>query len=104
MRSAIRRIAVLAIMIIAVAGCQSMTGETAGENIDDTFITTTVKAKLADEKIATLTQIGVETTLRTVHLTGLVEGEALRARAAEIARSVNGVREVVNDITIQSNR
>lgn len=104
MRSAITRIAVLAIMIIAFDGCKSMTGETAGENIDDTSITTAVKAKLAADQAATLTRISVETTLRTVHLTGVVESEALRERAAEIARSVKGVREVVNNIKIQTNR
>jgi hyperosmotically inducible periplasmic protein len=103
MRSAMRRICVLGVMIILIAGCQSMKSETLGENIDDASITTAVKTKLAEDRPATLTQISVETSLRTVHLTGAVKDEFLRQRAAELAKSVKGVREVVNDITVQAN-
>jgi osmotically-inducible protein OsmY len=98
----IRRISVLAIMTILIGGCQSMKGETLGENIDDASITTAVKTKLAEDRPGTLTQISVETTLRTVHLTGAVKDEFLRQRAAELAKSVKGVRDVTNDITIQT--
>lgn len=104
MRSPIINIATLGIMIMALTSCQSMTGETAGENLDDTSITTAVKAKLATEKLATLTRIGVETNLRIVHLTGVVETEALRQRAGELARGVQGVRDVTNDITVRTSR
>ena len=93
--------AVAAIVAFTLAGCQSMTGETAGENIDDTTITTAVKAKLAGKKASTLTKVGVETNLRTVHLTGVVTSEDLRQRAAELARSVKGVREVKNNIQVR---
>ena len=101
MRSLTNALAVLGIVLLALTGCQSMTGETAGENIDDTSITTAVKAKLAAEKPATLTQVGVETNLRTVHLTGVVASDALRQRAGDLATSVKGVREVKNDIQVR---
>ena len=101
MRSLTNALAVLGIMLLALTGCQSMTGETAGENIDDTSITTAVKAKLAAEKPATLTQVGVETNLRAVHLTGVVASDALRQRAGDLASSVKGVREVKNDIQVR---
>jgi hyperosmotically inducible periplasmic protein len=101
MRSLTNAVAVLGIMLLALTGCQSMTGETAGENIDDTSITTAVKAKLAAEKPATLTQVGVETNLRTVHLTGVVPSDVLRQRAGDLATSVKGVREVKNDIQVR---
>jgi hyperosmotically inducible protein len=101
MRSLTNALAVLGIMVLALTGCQSMTGETAGENIDDTSITTAVKAKLAAEKPATLTQVGVETNLRTVHLTGIVASDTLRQRAGDLASSVRGVREVKNDIQVR---
>jgi hyperosmotically inducible periplasmic protein len=101
MRSLTNALAVLGIVLLALTGCQSMTGETAGENIDDTSITTAVKAKLAAEKPATLTQVGVETNLRTVHLTGVVASDALRQRAGDLASSVKGVREVKNDIQVR---
>jgi hyperosmotically inducible protein len=101
MRSLTNALAVLGVVLLALTGCQSMTGETAGENIDDTSITTAVKAKLAAEKPATLTQVGVETNLRTVHLTGVVASDALRQRAGDLASSVKGVREVKNDIQVR---
>jgi hyperosmotically inducible protein len=101
MRSLTNALAVLGIILLALTGCQSMTGETAGENIDDTSITTAVKAKLAADKAATLTQVGVETNLRTVHLTGVVASDALRQRAGDLASSVKGVREVKNDIQVR---
>lgn len=96
-----RLFALMAFLFVAVGGCQSMTGETAGENIDDASITAAVKAKLAGEKPATLTQIGVETNLRSVHLTGVVSSDALRDRATELARAVKGVRDVKNDIQVR---
>jgi osmotically-inducible protein OsmY len=101
MRSLTNALAVLGIVLLALTGCQSMTGETAGENIDDTSITTAVKTKLAADKAATLTQVGVETNLRTVHLTGVVASDALRQRAGDLASSVKGVREVKNDIQVR---
>lgn len=93
-----------ALVLFVLSGCVAMTGKTAGENIDDASITTTVKAKLAGEKIATLTRIGVETELRTVYLTGVVESEAMKQRAAELAWQVRGVRDVVNNVKVQTSQ
>jgi hyperosmotically inducible protein len=84
-----------------MAGCQAITGETAGQNIDDTTITTTVKAKLAAEKGSTLTRVQVDTNRGVVQLTGIVQSAADRTRAAEVARSVSGVRSVVNNLQVQ---
>src|SRR5262249_19221749 len=101
MHGRITSCAVVAFLVLGLAACQSVTGETAGENIDDTTITTAVKAKLAGEKATTLTKIGVETNLRVVHLTGVVTSDELRQRAVELARSVKGVRAVKNDIEVR---
>lgn len=101
MRSLTAALAVLVTAAALLSACQSMTGETAGENLDDSTITTAVKAKLAAEKPATLTQVGVETNLRIVHLTGVVTSDALRDRAAELAKTVKGVRDVRNDIQVR---
>jgi hypothetical protein len=48
------------VVIFALAGCQAMTGRTAGENLDDLTITTAVKTRLAADKISTLTRIDVD--------------------------------------------
>jgi hyperosmotically inducible protein len=91
----------LLVLLVLVAGCRSMTGESASQNIDDTTITTEVKAKLAAEKAANLTRISVATANGTVSLTGIVPTPADRARAEEITRQVKGVRAVKNVLQIE---
>jgi hyperosmotically inducible periplasmic protein len=90
-------------MLLAVtAGCTAMTGKSAGQNVDDTTITAQVKTKLAAEKPATLTKVDVDTNQGTVYLTGNVENATVKARATELARQVAGVRDVVNNLKIQT--
>jgi len=96
----LRAVAMLAVVMV-LAACTSMTGKPAGEHVDDAQITAAVKAKLAADKLATLSRVGVETNLRTVYLTGVVDSEQTRQRAAEIAWSVKHVNGVVNHLTIQ---
>ncbi len=91
----------VAIMML-LAACSSMTGKTLGENIDDAGITAKVKAKLAGEKISTVTRIDVDTNQGVVALNGTVSTEAMRVRAAEVARDVKGVRDVVNNLKVQA--
>ena len=98
---AILTLAMLTLTVMVLAACTSLSGKTTGENIDDAQITAAVKSKLAAEKLATLTRVGVETNLRTVYLTGVVDSEETRQRAAEIAWSVKHVNGVVNHLTIQ---
>lgn len=93
--------AVLAVVML-LAACQSTTGRTLGENIDDAGITTTVKAKLASEKISTVTRIDVDTNQGVVALNGTVKTVEDKVRAEQIARQVKGVRDVVNNLRIQS--
>jgi osmotically-inducible protein OsmY len=82
-------------------GCQAMTGETLGQNIDDTTITTTVKAKLAADKGSTLTRVGVDTNRGVVQLSGVVKSAADKAKAEQVTREVGGVKGVVNNLQIQ---
>jgi hyperosmotically inducible protein len=101
MRQLFRSMLVLVMVVAVTAGCTSMTGKTAGENVDDASITASVKSKLAAEKVATLTKVDVDTNKGTVYLTGNVENAAIKARATDLARQVAGVREVVNNLKIQ---
>jgi hyperosmotically inducible periplasmic protein len=96
--------AILAVLLLALqlSGCTALTGETLGQNVDDTTVTTTVKSKLALEKISSLTRVGVDTVKGVVHLNGVVENPEMRDRAESIARSVGGVRGVVNNLQVQS--
>ena len=67
--------------LLLIAGCQAMTGETAGQNIDDGALTTSVKTSLAGERINTLSRVGVETNNGIVVLTGEVETAQEKSRA-----------------------
>jgi osmotically-inducible protein OsmY len=99
----LRSLALLIILGGVVAGCQALTGQTLGEAVDDTTLTTTVKAQLAAEKASTLTRVGVDTYNGVVTLTGVVPSAGDRARAEEVTRRVKGVRGVNNNLQIQKN-
>ena len=86
---------VLALALV-LNGCQAISGETLGQNVDDTTITTTVKTKLAAEKGSSLTRVSVDTNRGVVHLTGVVTSPADKTKAEQVARSVGGVKNVVN--------
>ncbi len=94
----------MALMALVLVGCTTLTGKTLGENIDDASITAAVKTKLAGEKATTLTRIDVDTNQGVVYLNGVVENAAMKSRAAELARQVRGVREVVNNLRVQSSQ
>jgi hyperosmotically inducible protein len=92
-------------LIALVAGAPAVTSaqsRSVGEVIDDTGITTEIKAKLTADKLSNLTQIGVNTRNRIVTLTGTVDSLERQARAAQIAGAVKGVRGVVNNIQVAS--
>ncbi|HEY7039213.1 MAG TPA: BON domain-containing protein [Methylomirabilota bacterium] len=95
-------VAAVVAVVMLLAACQSMTGETLGENIDDASITAAVKSKLAAEKISTVTRIDVDTNRGVVALNGTVKTVEDKTRAEQLARQVKGVREVVNNLRIQA--
>jgi hyperosmotically inducible protein len=97
-----RIVGVVAVMLVVLSACSSMSGKTLGENVDDASITAAVKGKLAKEKISTVTRIDVDTNQGVVALNGTVQSEAMRTRAAQLAREVKGVRDVVNNLRVQA--
>jgi osmotically-inducible protein OsmY len=97
----VKAISLLFVILVLAAGCRSMTGESAGQNIDDATITTEVKAKLSAERASNLTRVSVATADGTVSLTGIVPTVADRARAEEITHQVKGVRSVMNGLQIE---
>jgi len=96
-----RVVAVLLVMLAFVAGCQSMTGKTAGETIDDATITASVKAKLVADKPSNLTRVDVDTNNATVYLNGVVDSAEQKARAEQLAWQAKGVRSVVNNLQVK---
>ena len=97
----LRSLAAIMVLLGMLSGCTALTGETLGQNIDDTTLTTTVKTKLAADKLANLTRIDVDTYNGVVSLNGVVSTLEEKQRAEEIARSVNGVKKVVNNLQVR---
>ncbi|MGD9849680.1 MAG: BON domain-containing protein [Nitrospirales bacterium] len=84
-----------------LVGCQSMTGQTTGEYIDDAGLTAAVKTKMTNRQVSSLTRVEVETVNGVVHLTGVVKSDAEKAEASRLAKEVKGVKRVDNDLTVQ---
>eukprot|EP01035_Chromulina_nebulosa_P064990 gene64990-88906_t len=79
--------------VFAVVGCASTpTKEGAGEYVDDTVLTTKVKASIFNEPTLKSTEINVETFKGTVQLSGFVAQPGDITKAGEIARGVAGVK------------
>lgn len=93
---------IFSFLLLAVAGCASTaTKEGTGEYVDDTVITTKVKAQIFNEPTLKSRELNVETFKGTVQLSGFVSSQADVNKAVELARSVKGVTAVKNDIRIK---
>ena len=81
----------------------SYASESVGNVVDDTIITSTVKAELAkDVRLGTLTDIEVSTTQGVVTLAGKVHNSEEKAMVEQKVRGVNGVVKVNNELHIVS--
>jgi hyperosmotically inducible protein len=95
----LQTVAVL-VLVGFVISCK--TTSSPGRQIDDAAIKTAVKAKMAaDVRLSTLTNIEVNSTNGVVTLSGQVENESDRAQAVRVARSVDGVVKVNNELQIK---
>lgn len=77
-------------------------GRTLGKAIDDATVTARVKARFVRDSAVKAREIKVETSHGIVQLSGFVNNDMEKTRAAEIARAVPGVVEVRNDVIVQS--
>jgi hyperosmotically inducible periplasmic protein len=85
-----------------LAGCSSSpTHESTGQYLDDATITTKVKSELIAKEGLSASNISVETQKGEVQLGGFASTQQEKQRAAEIARSITGVRQVHNDILVR---
>ena len=93
---------IAALILTTVVGCAStQKQESTGQYGDDTVITTTVKAAILNEPSLKVSEINVETFKGVVQLSGFVRSEDSIATAARVARGVNGVKSVKNDIRLK---
>ena len=94
--------AVAAAVLLTTAGCAVTRGqETVGAYIDDTAITTAVKARLIENKQVDGTSIRVETLNGTVMLSGFAKNMTEKTTAEALANKVNGVKYVKNEIAVR---
>jgi osmotically-inducible protein OsmY len=104
MKDITRRFAYLVgILFVALTlGCASTAKqEGTGEYVDDTVITTKVKAAIFNEPTLKSAEINVETFKGVVQLSGFVSSKAAETRAVEVARTVGGVKSVKNDMRLK---
>ena len=92
----------VAVSLVSVVGCASgPQKEGTGEYIDDTAITTKVKAAIFNEPTLKSAEINVETFKGVVQLSGFVTSTAAQNKAVEVARGVAGVKSVKNDMRLK---
>src|SRR3954462_13732866 len=90
---------IAALVLTTLGGCAATsTHESTGQYIDDTVLTTSVKAAILNEPTLKVAEINVETFKGEVQLSGFVRSADNMATAVNVARGVKGVRSVKNDM------
>jgi osmotically-inducible protein OsmY len=88
--------------LVVLPGCAVTRDQsTVGEYIDDSAITTAVKAKFVEDKSVDATAISVETLRGEVMLSGFAKSGTEKARAETLARGVKGVKQVKNQLEVR---
>jgi osmotically-inducible protein OsmY len=101
MKIAQRLSSVLVVAALALTGCANMQDKSAGEAVDDAVLTAKVKASLYNDPNVKGSEIQVETYKGEVQLSGFVADPSDAQKAVQIARGVQGVNSVKNDIRVK---
>jgi osmotically-inducible protein OsmY len=93
----------LAAALLGLAGCASLekVGKDSRAFLDDAAITAKVKSAFFNEPSLKVLAISVKTDHKVVELSGSVKSRAERARAAEVAWNVEGVKRVKNELKVR---
>jgi osmotically-inducible protein OsmY len=93
---------IIVILSLSMLGCASTsTTESTGEYIDDSVITTKVKAAIFNEPTLKSTEINVKTFKGIVQLSGFVSSQADISRAMEVAKTIVGAKFVRNSLYVK---
>lgn len=95
-----RPLAIVLGLLVAAAAAACSTAQPASTQLSDAALTNKVKGRLVADPEINPFQIDVDTDDGVVRLSGVVHREDQRAEAEKHARMVEGVRDVVNDITV----
>jgi hyperosmotically inducible protein len=94
--------AITAVVLLSATGCAVNRGqETVGAYVDDTGITTLVKARFVENTFVDASSIRVETLNGTVMLSGFAKSVTEKDTAEGIARGVKGVKSIKNEISVR---
>lgn len=93
---------ILGVSLLVFTACESVTGKTTGQTIDDATVTASVQGKLTADNLSNFYRINVDTDRNVVTLNGVVQTVEEKSRAEDLARHVAGVRSVNNNLQIQS--
>ena len=95
--------AAVALALPTLTGCAVKSGQSSvGQYVDDTTITTRVKARFAEDPGVSAMRIQVETLNGTVQLSGFAASQAEKDKAAQLARGVSDVKDVRNNIVVRT--
>lgn len=94
-------VSLIAAMLLAVAGCASSPEKGGSSYFGDAATTAKVKKAIFSESSLKVTDVSVSTENKVVHLTGSVKSRADKAKAAQVASAVDGVKRVKNDLQIK---
>ena len=104
MKTSRRLVALVLASLLAgpMAACSSTpTSESTGEYIDNSAMSNKVRAQLIGDKDLNVFQIDVTTYKGVVQLSGFVNSASIKARAGAVAASVQGVKEVRNNLIVK---
>jgi len=95
------KLAAISAFVILAGGVSVAHAETTGQYVDDTAITTKVKAALlADSRLKAM-HISVETNQGSVELSGTVDNKSQESEAIKVANQVEGVKLVKDIMTVR---
>ncbi len=89
-------------LISSFAGCAAtQKHESTGQYVDDSVVTTKVKSAILGESTLKMLQINVKTYQGVVQLSGFVDSAQSVLKAGEVARSVENVKTVENNLLVK---
>jgi hyperosmotically inducible periplasmic protein len=89
-------------LVIMTPGCAGdRYHQSTGETIDDTGVSSRVKSALSNDAGYKFEGVEVKTFKGTVQLSGFVDTSAQKSRAGDLAKGVEGVKDLENNITVK---
>jgi len=91
----------LAATLVSAMGCSPTPQRETVQYLEDSDVTTKVKAAIYNDPLTKDNEINVATFKGVVQLSGFVNSQAVVDRAVDLARSTSGVKSVTNDMRLK---